>query len=320
MRWIILCLPLVFIGCTIQGYLTGSLGDSYDTLQQTENFRVMEHGLPSFLIILDSLVAGDPEDEDLLLKAAQFHTSYALSFVESKDPEWAKQHYHTAKEYMDRKIELDYEIKTTDIVGRPEKELEQKLQSFEKEQAPDLFWWGMSWGLWVNSNRDKPEVISQFPYVKVVMNRVLELDPGYQNGLPHLFFGVYYGSVSQALGGEPAQGKNHFDQVLAITQGEYLTAKVLCAKTYCCSIQDRKLYQKLLEEVISAPLPQNRNFTLGNAMAKQQARELLLKIDDYFLPEMPSSSNGSANSTTEPQSGNSTTPGQENSSSEDDIW
>lgn len=285
MRWMILCFPLILVGCSLQGYLTSSLEGSNSALQQTENFRLMEHGLPSFLIILDSLAQGDPEDEDLLLTASQFHTSYALSFVELKDPEWAMQHYKTAKEYMDRLMELDYDIISKNIVGRPEQELEQKLQSFHKDEAPVLFWWGMSWGLWVNGNRDKPQIISQFPYVKVIMKRVLELDPAYQNGLPHLFFGVYYGSISSALGGDPEQGKKHFDQVIALTDGEYLTAKVLCANTYCRTIQNRQLYRDLLEEVVAAPTPKNRNFMLGNAMAKQQARELLQKIDEYFVPE-----------------------------------
>ncbi len=287
MRWPIwlLLVGMLQLGCSIQGYLISSLGNSQSVIQEMENERLLSQGLPPFIIILDTLAYDDPEDVPLLRKAAELHTFYGLSFVENQDPDSASLHYEAAKKYMTQVVELEYELQIKQIVGRPETELAQKLQAFTPEEAPDLFWLGMSWGLWINLRRDQPAAIGEFPYVRVIMERVLELDPNYQNGLPHLFFGIYYGGSSKALGGEPERGKLHFDKIIALTKGEFLLAKVMCAKTYCRSIQNRSLYQQLLNEVIETPRPQNKSFILSNAMAKKQAKELLEKIDEYFMPE-----------------------------------
>ena len=56
--------------------------------------------------------------------------------------------------------------------------------------------------------------------------------------------------------------------------------------------KNRRLYEQLLQEVIQAPPAKNANFRMGNAMAKKQARDLLNRIDEYFVPEKPTSKDG----------------------------
>ncbi len=287
---ILITIPyLVLSGCSISGFLDDSLENFQTVLQESENARLMDRGLPTFIITLDTLLYNDKDSIALLRKAAQLHVSYALSFVESQDIYSASLHYAQAKEYMTRIFLEEYEWDINKIIGKSEQKLIHKLQQIEKDEAPDLFWLAMSWGLWINTKRDDAAALAQFPYIRVMMEHTLKLIPEYQNGLPHLFFGVYYGSGTKALGGDPEKGKYHFDKIIEMTQGEFLLPKVLCAKTYCCSVQNRKMFQQLLTEVINATPSQNKEFTLSNSMAKKQAQELLDKIDEYFIPETPTS-------------------------------
>ena len=239
--WLAVVTALVLPGCSIKSmansYLLASLQGSQNSLQQSENYQLVERALPPFIVLVDSALQDDPENIPMLRKAAEFNTSYALSFIEDKDPHWASLHYQKAREYMWRVMNLKYQIQRQDIIGLQEKQVEKKLAVMGAETVPDLFWWGMSWGLLINVKRDDVATISEFPYVRIIMQRVLQLAPGYQNGLPHLFFGVYYGSSTKALGGKPEEGKKHFEQIAQITHGEFLLAKVLCAKTYARSVQ-----------------------------------------------------------------------------------
>lgn len=287
-----LCLFLLFchLGCTSKGiinsYLIATLEGTQSSLQQSKNHQLVERALPPFIVMVDAAISDDPENVELLIKGAQLHVSYALSFIEDKDPLWASIHYETAKDYAFQAIEHKYSIKNQDIVGQEENKAKEILsQTFDKKDIKHLFWWGMSWGLWINANRDSIKSIGEFPYVRMIMEHALNLEPGYENGMPHLFFGLYYGSIHKTLGGDPEKGKEHFEKILEMTKGEWISVKVLYARTYARTIQDRKLYEKLLQEVIDAPDPVNKDYRLSNAIAKKQAEVLLSKIDEYFLPE-----------------------------------
>ena len=71
-------------------------------------------------------------------------------------------------------------------------------------------------------NLDSVEVFSDFPRVELLMNRVLELDPGFHHAGPHLFLGAFYSGRSRMLGGNLDKARNHFEQALKITEGKYL--------------------------------------------------------------------------------------------------
>ncbi len=288
--FLFLYLLLFPFGCTSKGiinsYLISTLEGTQASLQQSKNHQLVERALPPFIVMVDAAIADDPENVALLIKGAQLHVGYALSFIEDKDPAWAALHYENAREYTFRAIQVEYDIQSHAIVGQEENKVKKLLaEKFSKENIQDLFWWGMSWGLWINANRENIKSIGEFPYVRLIMEHALFLDPTYENGMPHLFFGLYYGSIHKTLGGEPEKGKEHFEKILEITKGEWLSAKVLYARTYARTIQDRKLYEKLLNEVLDAPDPVNKDYILSNSLAKKQAETLLGKIDEYFLPE-----------------------------------
>lgn len=292
-RLCILCalgLSLLALGCSpqsiIQNSLLSSLEGTQESLAQSKNPELVERALPPFIVLLDATIHKDKENPKLLMTGAKLHASFALSFVEDKDPHWAALHYESARNYASRAIAISYDIQSKDLIGQEDAKVKALLAArFQKENIDDLLWWGLSWGLWINSHRDDVQVIAEFPYVRLIMERALELDPTYENGMPHLFFGLYYSSSSKNVGGEPEKGKAHFEKLLALTHGELLSVKVIYARTYAKTVQDRKLYKNLLQEVLDAPEAKNPNYLLSNALAKKQATALLDKIDEYFVPE-----------------------------------
>ena len=57
--------------------------DSLSTaILDQDDVATVRDGAPAYLIMIDSFVAGDPENEDLLLAAAQLYGAYAGAFVE----------------------------------------------------------------------------------------------------------------------------------------------------------------------------------------------------------------------------------------------
>ena len=84
------------------------------------------------------------------------------------------------------------------------------------------------------------------------------------------------------LGGNLEKARAHFEKSLKLADRKFLMTPYLYAKTYAVQTQDKKLFKRLLNEVIDAPgdiLPQQR---LANELAKIKAKNLLESVDDLF--------------------------------------
>jgi hypothetical protein len=112
--------------------------------------------------------------------------------------------------------------------------------------------------------------------------RILALDDSFYYGSPHLLMAVYMAARPAFIGGSLTKAKEHFDQAFALGDGKFLSAKVLYARYYAIRLGDRVLFEKTLQAVIETPVDEVPELTLANTLAKEKARELLEKVDDYF--------------------------------------
>ncbi len=124
--------------------------------------------------------------------------------------------------------------------------------------------------------------LADLPKVVRMVEKILALDEAFYYGGAHLFMGVYYSARPKAYGGDPSRAKWHFDKVFAISKGKYLMAHLLYARFYARRIFDRELFIASLNKVMASPADEVPELTLMNTIAKRQAKELLLKVDEYF--------------------------------------
>ena len=64
--------------------------------------ETVEAGMPSYLLLIDSLIEGDPQNENLLLAGSKLYGAYASAFI--KEPERAKRLSRKARDYSDRAL------------------------------------------------------------------------------------------------------------------------------------------------------------------------------------------------------------------------
>lgn len=275
---------LLISGCSINKLAINATGSiieyGMDALMEESDLIFAEESAPGNLKLLEGLIKADPENEKLLIDAARGFFGYALAFIEDKNKERAKIFYKRGKDYGLRvllKKKRFNEAFNNDIDN-----FNQSLESFGRDDVPALFWTGFNWGSWINMNLDLPEALVDIPKVESIMRRVMELDETYYYGGVHLFFGISYGSRSRILGGNLEKARVHFDMAEKISKGNFLIAYFYQAKYYAMPIQDRSLFESLLQKVITSPpdlLPEQR---LMNEVAKVKAKNLLYKIDEYF--------------------------------------
>jgi hypothetical protein len=113
------------------------------------------------------------------------------------------------------------------------------------------------------------------------MERVVMLDDAHDGGGAHVYLGVLYTQRPARLGGHPQRAREHFEQAIELSKGRNLMAKVYYARQYARLVFDRRLHDRLLQEVLEAD-PASPGLTLSNTLAQEQARELLAEADEYF--------------------------------------
>ena len=245
---------------------------------------IVRDGSPAYIMLMDGLIEAYPRNVNLLTAGCQAYTVYASSFVEDDDPGKAAILYSKAKKYGFRALSLRRDFQQA-VWGNPN-EFVVFLRDFTQEDVPALFWTSSAWAKWIHLNLDSVEALADVPMLEATMQRVIELDGGFYYGSPHLHMAVYLAAKPSIAGGNLDKAKEHFDQAFALGADKLLSAKVLFARYYAVRRKDRVLFEKTLQEVIAAPADEVPELTLSNTLAKENARELLERADDYFM-ELP---------------------------------
>lgn len=240
--------------------------------------ETVEAGAPSYLLLIDSLIEGDPQNENLLLAGSKLYGAYASAFI--KEPERAKRLSRKARDYIDRAL-CAHDARLCNLLERPFDDFAAAIGTLKVGDVPLLYASGTAWAGWIQANSSDWNAIADLAKVKAMMARVVELDETYNHGEGHLYLGVFATLLPPTLGGKPEEGRVHFERAIQISAGRDLMAKVEYARRYARIIYDRPLHDRLLQEVIDADAVAP-GLTLSNVLAKRQARELLASADKYF--------------------------------------
>ncbi|MBW2467412.1 MAG: hypothetical protein JRF02_08940 [Deltaproteobacteria bacterium] len=249
------------------------------SLQKQTDLDLIEDGAPSLLLLLDGLIASDPDSERLLMTAVKAYGGYATLLHEEGQIERTVHMSGKAKEYGVRLLKQLPGLENLNDLSLAEIEL--ALKQIKPKKVGYLFWGAYGWATWIQYQNGAPAAMADLPIVEQMMLRVVELDETYYYGGAHIFLGAYYGSRPKIFGGKPEASRKHFERALAISEREFLLTQVAYAESYARTMFDRELFLKLLNEVIEEPLKDNE-MASSNKMAKVMAEKLLVQVDDFF--------------------------------------
>lgn len=284
--WIFLFLCLLFFlsSCLPNKKLT--VGATATLLEEVarasyrqSDLRILREGMPAYLMLIDGMVQAVPDNEQLLIAAAQSYSSFASLFVEGQDNEYASLLYQRGKQYALRSLEMRG---FKEPLQRPFDDFKEGLKRLGKKDVPYIFWAATCWVNWIRLNLDSIEAISELPRVESLMKRALELDEGFYYGGPHLFMGIWFASRPKIVGGDLKKAQEHFLKALDLGQGKFLMAYVYYANYYARKMTDKDLFTSTLQKVLETPAETSPDLVLINTVAKKQAKELLSHVGEYF--------------------------------------
>jgi hypothetical protein len=270
------CLPSKKVTIVATGSLLEDVGKS--SYKQSD-LRMIREGMPAYLMLMDGMVEAWPDNEQLLVSAAQGYSSFASAFIEDHDKEYAEMLYKKGKEYALRALAMRGLKQPLDSSLD---EFKERLKNLKKKDVPFIFWAAACWGNWIILNLDSMEALAELPRVELMMQRVLELDEGFYYGGPHLFMGIKFASRPVAFGGDLKKAQQHFLKAMDLGKGKFLMAYVYYANHYARRILDKNLFLSTLKKVMETPADISPELTLLNTVAKKKAKALLERANEYF--------------------------------------
>jgi len=243
-----------------------------------EDIDMVKAGAPAYLILLDGLVGNSPDDHFLLRQSAVLHSAYAGAFVDDLDR--AKLLALKAKKLAMKAGCVS--LKDACLIATLRyQDLTVWLNRQDDSSIANLYTIASTWIGWIQANSDSYDAIADLSKAKAVMLKVVNINPLYENGQPYLYLGALESLVPPGLGGKPEKSKAYFEKAITISNGQNLMSKVLYAQMYARLIFDRDLHDSLLIDALEASVTAP-GLTLMNAVAKKQAKQLLISGDDYF--------------------------------------
>jgi hypothetical protein len=263
----------------IQDKAAGLFREISLSANRQSDVALVRQGLPSFLMTIDGIIQTYPDNPELLLAGAQAYASYA-SLLEDGETNRSSLSIQKAKTYALKALGMNPLFKGS--LDTTLDRFQESIKGTDQSQVPLLFWVGSIWGTWIAQGPDPVEGMADLPKVEALMDRVLQLDPGFYYGGPHLFKGILLSARPVQFGGDFKKADFHFQQALTYSKDKFLMTSIYYAQYYAKQRLDRDLFVNTLNKVLSIPADSEPDLTLINTLAHQKAKKLLGQVDEFF--------------------------------------
>jgi hypothetical protein len=275
------------------------------SLQQESDYQLAHDAIPGALKTIEGFWVVDPDNENLMKILTEGYCQYGTGFIEDdwEVAKFAKKleeiEYHNARATHIFTRCLNYALKQLgekwqrDIFEAPEA-VAKLAKDTDAEKRDPLMWAALGLGSIINHNLNRVEMLSYLPTVRIMLDRVLELDkakrpsrPEYA-ALPHVAYGMLYSAVGPQFGGKVKEAREEFEAALQLTadkdnpNGRLLLARTLMGYRLGVMTNDRKFFHDQLKQVLETPpsiWPEQR---LANEVAHRRARRYLSHEKELF--------------------------------------
>ena len=235
-------------------------------------------GIPSWLLLVDGLIQGDPNNEGLLLAGSKLYGAYAGGFVDDADR--AKRLSTRSFDYA-RRAACVRKAGLCARIDAPYEAFDAEVAQLGAADVPMAYALASAWAARIQANSDDWKAIADIPKVQALLERSVALRPDFGGGEPYMYLGVLATLRPASLGGKPEEGRADFEKALALSGGRNQMVRVFYAERYARLVFDKALHDRLLNEAIAAD-PHAPGLTLVNVLAQARAKKLLESGKDFF--------------------------------------
>ena len=256
-----LMLFLLLSGCSFP--LSSSVDDILKGMSRVPDSKIVQDALPTYIIMIESMLAKTPDDPTLLQAAAQLYRFYGIQLVEQ--PERALLITDTALEYAMKAAATTIPVfENGRMIDYPL--FEEVIQNATVADLEPLYIIGEVWLEWIRVRKDDMDAIADLPIIQLIMERVVALEPGYRKGMASMYLAVL-AAMEMA---ERETINRHFSRAIEAAGEQNIMPSVFFALWLK---NDGKHAQSCatLSDVINKGVPEDPAFSLFNEYAMKEA-------------------------------------------------
>lgn len=283
-------------GCSLKTMAVKTVANTLsapgDVFTRDDDPELIRDATPFALKLYESLLESVPTHVPLLISTCGGFTQYGYAFLEAEADsldasrradavalrERALKHYLRGRGYCLRAIDVRFGKGASDALLQDPAAAVAKAR---KDDVPLLYWTAASWGAAISLGIDRPDLAVDFPTVRALADRALALDPEWSRGSIHELM-ISLDSLPEALGGNPARAREHFNKAVEIQKGLSPGPYVSLAIGVAVPNQDRQEYERLLKEALAIDPEKDPSNRLPTLVYQRRARVLLDRVDEKF--------------------------------------
>lgn len=291
-------LPACNLNKLVADQTAGLLNEAAPALDAFWDYDLAGVGTPGAIMQLEAFLSVSPDNELLAMNLAKAYVGYAVGWVEAdyeiayaagemdkadRLRQRARLLYQRARDLALHSMRVRDDGIDEALKGSESALTEYLEDTYEHERrdvAP-VFWAGLAWGAAINMSLDDPDMVAELSTAKTLVLHAKKLDALYFNGGAYMFLGSMEAAFPKAMGGDPDKAKEIFEEGLGRTERKNHMMLVNYARVYAVNVQDRDLFEALLNEVIDAP-DQGPAVRLSNKVARRRAERYLAQADQLF--------------------------------------
>jgi hypothetical protein len=302
---VILASAVVWTGCSPRKLMVKQFVQMVESgiqaIEQEQDLQLLAQSMPAHIKLLETLLANDPRNVDLMLLLARLYGGYAFAILETElearrfglpsvaalaiAPDQLEtavvRNYRKGAAYALKALETRYQ-KAGERLSRL-KSSEAFIAALRRSDAPALFWYGFNLGGYIQHQLDSVEAIAKTHLVEKTMRRVVALDETYYHGSAHLVLMAYYASRPAALGGNPERAKAHMEKHFIVAPESMMMRSLYWARYALVQQQARDEFIRHLSQVMDEAKAGQELDMLGSVAAVRAG--IYLKTQDNFFEE-----------------------------------
>lgn len=301
---LVFCTALIFIlgstSCSLKKMVLKKVANTLTASKAEKVFtgdndpELVGQALPFALKMYESLLVDIPSYRRLRLRIGSLYVMYAHAFLDipsrmltSDDyvkkkfqQQRAKNLYLRGRDILLETLEKKYPGFRDRLDGKNYREAVQKIK---REDIDFLYWIGAGWmGAMALEPLDVDLGMTPLRPA-ALMERALDLDENYGNGVIHDSFILYYGSMPDYMGGDEKKAREHFSRSVKISGNKSASPYIYLAITVARNNQDREEFKRLLETARDIDLKKDPENALIKTLNRRRATWLLKHMGKFFL-------------------------------------
>lgn len=291
-------LALALTGCSVKNFaikeIASSLAEgSGSAFAQEGDIEFAGQAIPFSLKLVESLLAAQPDNPDLLLAASSGFTQYGKGWVEQPADFAADDDFFAAQAQYKRAVAFYLRAYEYGLSGLEAKhpgfragfrdDFDAALKQLEPADVDLAYWTAAALGSAISHSRTDPERLAQLPAVNALADRALELEPEWGFGAIHELMITLKAAGTGDPGPIREMVMHHFHEAVRISGGASASALVNLAEAVSIQDQDRAGYEDLLGQALAIDADAHPDNRLAILISQQRAEWLLGRVDDLFL-------------------------------------